>query len=65
MCECVLEAEFVEAALVEDGLSVRLRRTLLNLHLWKMGECVLEADFVEATLEGVYVWGGLCLSFIG
>ena len=50
MGECVLEVDFVEAALGEDGLSVRLRRTLLKLHLWKIGECVLEADFVETIL---------------
>ena len=50
MGECVLEADFVEASLVEDGLSVPLRRTLLQLHWCKMFECVLEADLVEATL---------------
>ena len=29
-------ADFVEAALVEDGMSERFGRTLLKLHWWKM-----------------------------
>ena len=32
----MLEVDFVEAALMEDGVSVRLGRTLLKLHWWRM-----------------------------
>ena len=47
LSECVLEADFVEAALVEDGVSVRFGQTLLKLHWGRWGKCSFVTDFVE------------------
>ena len=46
----MLEADFVEAALVKDGVSVYLGRTLLKLHWGRWSKSSFVTDFVEAAL---------------